>query len=131
MTTTQLPLCQVRFTLPQHHRDQEITNWRQIPHRLTSLAHSNNTQNPPQPRLKEQRVKQGVLEGYITSEAWDTVCTSHTGMLRYLFIQIEQRSAKIFALSDGHPTPATHRAKLEHRVCEPAHTFNMVPALDN
>ena len=36
-----------------------------------------------------------------------------------------------FALADGNPTPATNTSKLEHRVCEPARTVNMVPALAN
>ena len=50
-------------------------------------------------------------------------------MLGDTFIQTEQRSTKIFELADGHPTPATNISKLEHRVRELAHTFNMVPEL--
>ena len=47
------------------------------------------------------------------------------------FIQTEQRSNNIFALADGHPTPASNIAKLEHRVQDPACTVNLVPALAN
>ena len=47
------------------------------------------------------------------------------------FIHTEQRSANIFALADGNPTPATKIAKLEHRVREPVRTVNMVPELAN
>ena len=52
-------------------------------------------------------------------------------MLGDPFIHTEQRSIKIFALADGHPTAATKIAKLEHRVREPACTVNMVPELNN
>ena len=52
-------------------------------------------------------------------------------MLGYPFIQTEKRSTKIFALVDGHPTPATNIAKIEHRFREPERTVNMVPALAN
>ena len=106
---------------------EKCTNWRQGPHRRTSLAHRKKTQNPPQDRLTEQQVKQGVLEGSIPSAAWDTSCTSHDGMLGDPFIQTEHRSTNIFA----HPTPATNIAKLEHRFREPECTVNMVPALAN
>ena len=36
-----------------------------------------------------------------------------------------------FSLSDGHPTPETNIAKLEHRVHEPVCTVNVVSALVN
>ena len=52
-------------------------------------------------------------------------------MLGDSFIQTEHRSTNIFALADGHPTPATHKAKIEHRVREPGRTVNMVPSLAN
>ena len=52
-------------------------------------------------------------------------------MLGDPFIHTEQRSTKIFALSDGHPTPATKISKIEHRVREPARKVNMVPAVAN
>ena len=47
------------------------------------------------------------------------------------FIQTEQRSNKIFALEDGHPTLATNIAKLYNRVREPACMVNMVSELAN
>ena len=40
-------------------------------------------------------------------------------------------STNIFSLAYGHPTPETNIAMLEHKVGEPARTFNMVPDLDN
>ena len=121
----------MRFALPQKHKEKDSTSWRKNPYRRTSLAHRNNTENTPQTRLAEQQVKQGVLEGSIYSEAWDTACTSHVGIIGDPFIQKEYRSTKIFALADGQPTPATNISKLERIVQESARTFNMVPALDN
>ena len=47
------------------------------------------------------------------------------------FIQTKCMSTKIFALANGHPTPATNIAMLEHRVREPERTVNMVPDLEN
>ena len=47
------------------------------------------------------------------------------------FIPTGQKLTKIFALADGHPTPATTIAKLEHNVREPVRTVDMVPALAN
>ena len=58
-------------------------------------------------------------------------CTSHAGIVGDPFIQTKQRSTKIFALVDGHPTPATNIAMLEHRVIEPMHIVNMVALLAN
>ena len=52
-------------------------------------------------------------------------------MLGDPIIQTKQRSTNIFELVDGHPTPATNIAKLEHRVREPARKVNMITALSN
>ena len=52
-------------------------------------------------------------------------------MLGDPFIHTGQKSTKVFALADGHPTPATTIAKLEHQVREPAQTVDMVPDLAN
>ena len=62
--------------------------------------------------LTEQKVKQGVMEGLMPSEAWDMACKSHTGMVGDPFTQTEQKSTNIFALVDGHPNPTTNIAKL-------------------
>ena len=81
--------------------------------------------------LTDQHIKQGVLEGLIPSAAWDTTCMSHTRMVGDPFIQTERTPTIIFTLADGHPTPATTIALLEHKVREPACTVNMVPSLSN
>ena len=81
--------------------------------------------------LTEQQTKHGVLDGSIPSAAWDTACTSHAGLVGDLFIQTNRNSTNIFLLADGHPTPATTIALLEHKIREPARTVNMVPALAN
>ena len=47
------------------------------------------------------------------------------------FIQTNPMSTNIFVLLDGHPSPATTIAMLDHKVREPAHTVKMVPALAN
>ena len=52
-------------------------------------------------------------------------------MVGDLFLQTRQRSTNIFALADGHPTPATNIVMLECRLREPAPTLNMIPALAN
>ena len=48
-----------------------------------------------------------------------------------MFIQTNRKSTKIFALADGHPTPATTIALLGHKIQEPACTVNMIPELAN
>ena len=77
------------------------------------------------------QTKVGVFNVSIPPAAWDTACTSHAGIFGDPFIPMGQKSSKIFALADGHPTPATTVAKMEHNVIEPALTVNMVPALSN
>ena len=52
-------------------------------------------------------------------------------MVGDLFIQTEKMSNKMFLLEDGHPTPATNIAKLEHRVQDPERMVNIVPVLSN
>ena len=121
----------MRFALPHQHKDKGRTSWKQNPHSHPSLTHNNNTDNPPYIWLTKQQVKQGVLEGYIHSADWYTVCTSHKLIIGDIFIQTDKKSTKIFALADGQPTLATNIAKLEHRVHEPARTFNVVPAFSN
>jgi hypothetical protein len=79
--------------------------------------------------LTKQQLKQGVLDSSIPSAAWDTACTSHAGKPDDPFIPTNKRSTKVFALADGHATPATTVAKLHHAVREPARTVDIVPAL--
>ena len=81
--------------------------------------------------LTEHQIKNGVLDGSIPLAAWDTVCTSHAGLVGYPFIQKNCKSTKIFALADGHPTPAITIALLEHKIQEPVRTVNMIPELSN
>ena len=81
--------------------------------------------------LTDQQTKHGVLNGSITSEAWDKACTPHAGLVGDPFIQTKCKSTTIFALADGHPTPATTIALLEHTIREPAHTVNLVLTLSN
>ena len=73
----------------------------------------------------------GKGAGGVAVRVWDTACTSHASMIGDPFIPTGQKSTKIFALADGHPTPVTTIAKLEHNVREPARTVGMVPALAN
>ena len=102
----------MRFTLPQQHKDKDSTKCRQHPCSITTHAHRREIEHPQQPRLIEQQVKQGVLEGSIPSVVWDKACTYHAEMVGDPFIQTYQRSNKIFTLTDGHPTPETNIAKL-------------------
>ena len=84
----------------------------------------------PAPHAKAH-LKRGVPNGSIALEAWDTACTSNAGKVGNPFIKTDQLSTKVFALVDGHPTPATNMAKLHHPICKPAHTLTMVLALVN
>ena len=117
---------QVRFILPQKYKDKDSTQWRRLTCSSTSCArthcihvHRKRKEHPKQTMLTEQQVKKGVLEGLTPSAAWDTECTPHAEILGEPLIQIEHRSNKILTLVDGHPTPETNIAKLEHRVQEP------------
>ena len=66
LTTTQHPESrrssrEVHFILPQHHQDNDSTTWQRNPRSRTAIAHRKKTENPPQTRLAEQKLKQGVL----------------------------------------------------------------------
>ena len=79
--------------------------------------------------ISHTQLKAGVLDGSIASAAYDTACTSHAGVVGDPFIQTNERSNKVFALADGHPTAATNLAKLHHAIREPARTLNILPSL--
>ena len=79
--------------------------------------------------LTESQPKQGVLNGTISSAAWDTACTLNAGKVGDLYIQTDKLSSKVFSVADSHRTPAYNVAKLHHPVREPARTVDMVPAL--
>ena len=79
--------------------------------------------------LTEQHLKEGVLNGAIPSEAWDTACTSNVGRIGDPIIQTDEPSKKIFALVDEYPAAGSNFAKLYHNVRDPACTVDMVPAL--
>ena len=64
----------------------------------------------------EQDLKEGVLDGYIPSAAYDTACTSNTGMVGDPFIQTGQLYTKVFTVTDGHLTPGSTMEKLHHPV---------------
>ena len=81
--------------------------------------------------LIDQQIKNVVLDRSIPSAARYTACKSHTEMVGDPSIQTNRKSTKIFALADGHLTPATIIALLEHKIRDPARTLNMVPALAN
>ena len=68
-------------------------------------ARNTNCAAPP---ISCAQLKSGVLDGSIASAAYDTACTSHAGKVGDPFIQTEERSTKVFALANGHPTPATN-----------------------
>ena len=81
--------------------------------------------------LIEQQIKHGLIEGLIPTLAWDTACTSHSGIAGDLFKQTEHMFTNLFALTDGHPTPENTINMLEHKVIEPVRKVNMVLALAN
>ena len=62
------------------------------------------------------QLKAGVLDKSIASAAYDTACTFHAGIVGDPFIQTNERSNKVFALADGHPTAATNLEKLHHAI---------------
>ena len=79
--------------------------------------------------LIEEHLKEGVLNCTIPHSSWDTIFTSNAGIIGDPFVQTDDPSKKIFALSDGNPAAGSNVAKLYHNVCDPAHTVDMVPAL--
>ena len=134
-TKPRRPNRQLSFTLPLDHVDKSSKAWRRSPRSRSqtstfwSNAKHTSATGPQQVSLTKHQLKQGVLDGSIPSAAWDTACTSHAGKPDDPFIPTNQRSTKVFALADGHATPATTVAKLHHAVCEPARTVDIVPAL--
>ena len=120
----------VTFTLPAGHTDKDSTEWRRSPRsrskRPTAALPPKQIQVPP---LTEADLKRGVLNGTIASAAWDTACTSNAGKVGDPYIQTSVPSTKVFAVADGHRTPASNVAKLHHNIREPARTVDMVPAL--
>ena len=58
----------------------------------------------------EQDMKEGVLDGCIPSTAYNTACTSNSGMVGDPFIQTGQPSIKVFTVTDGHITPGSTMA---------------------
>ena len=60
--------------------------------------------------------KQGVLNGSISSAAWDIACTFNAGIIGDLFIQTIQTSIKNFSVPDGHCNARNNSTKLHHLV---------------
>ena len=134
-TRPRRPHRRLTFSLPAAHVDRNSKAWRRSPRSRTPRRHTVARPLRLSPSaalsrpLTEQQLKSGVLDGTIPSAAWDTACTSHAGKLGDPFIPTTKLSSKVFALADGHPAPATHVAKLHHRLREPARTVDIVPAL--
>ena len=80
--------------------------------------------------LSEHHLKQRVLNVFIPSSAWDTACTSNAGKLGVKFIPTALKSTRVFALANGHPTPATNISLLKHKhLREAERTLHIVVAL--
>ena len=79
--------------------------------------------------LTEEHMKEGVINGTISSVSWHTVCTSNAVRIGYPFIQIDEPSKNIFVMADGHPAAGSNVSKLYPNVHDPACIVNMVPAL--
>ena len=86
---------------------------------------------PPLGTITKEQLKKGVLNGLIPSAAYETACTSHTGMVDDPFIQTNKPSTKIFVLADSHATTSSNIAKLHHNVRETASNVDMVTALED
>ena len=80
-------------------------------------------------RLTEHHLNNGVLYGYIPSDAYSTACTSNAVMIGDPFIQTSQPSIKIFSVDNDCRTPGSTVAKLHQPVREPAWAVEIVPAL--
>ena len=79
--------------------------------------------------LTEKKLREGVLNGSIPSDAYDMACTSNAVMVGDTFIHTGRPSTKVFTVADGHKTLGSTEAKLHHPVREPARTVDMFPAL--
>ena len=79
--------------------------------------------------MSEEELNKGVLNGSIPSAAYDTACTSHSGMPGNPFIQTNTLSKNVFALADNYPIPGSNVANLHYDVRKTARTVDMVPSL--
>ena len=79
--------------------------------------------------LTEEKLREGVLNGFIPSAAYDTVFTSNAGMVGDPFIQTGRPSTIVFTVADSHKTPGSTEVKLHHPVREPARTVEIAPPL--
>ena len=143
---THPPNHKMYFILPAGHIEKDSTEWRRIPR-----SQSRDKQTAPTARthLKlsqwqcrrhedkidvypkisaptEAHINQRVIDGTISSAAWDIACTSNSGKVGDPYIQTDHISTKVVSVVDGHRTPASTVAKLHHPVREPPRTVDMV-----
>ena len=106
------------------HKDKDSRTWTQSQWTTRTPSHSLRHL-----QLNENRIKQGVFNRSIPSAAWDTARNSNAGKVGGPFIPTAIQSNKVFALADGHPTPATIVSLLKNNLREAARTVHIVPAL--
>ena len=118
-------LQRVSFSLAPSYTDKDFHTWTRS--EWTTRAPS----RPPHHQLlSEHHLKQRVLNVFIPSGAWDTACTSNAGKLGVKFIPTALKSTRVFALANGHPTPATNISLLKHKhLREAERTLHIVVAL--
>ena len=78
---------------------------------VPDIACADTTAAPPL-QLTEGQLKNGVLDGSIPSAAYDTACTSNSGMEGNPFISTYQPYTKMFTVATGHKTPGSRVANL-------------------
>ena len=79
--------------------------------------------------MSARELRAAVLEGSVPSGISDTGATSSAGREGDPFIQTNTPSNKTFHLPTGGVARATNKAKLEHKLRDPARDVDMVPML--
>ena len=77
----------------------------------------------------EKDLKEGVINGYIPSDAYYTACTYNDVMIGNASIQTGQPSTKVFTGVDSNLIPGSTTKKIHHPVQEPTRTVYIVPTL--
>ena len=75
----------------------------------------------------DDETRRGVMDGTIPSAVVDTGATSNVGKFGCGLKLTGNPSTNIFSTATGQKVHATETGIMEHELCEPARTYNMVP----
>ena len=81
----------------------------------------------PQAQASKEKTKQGIMNGSIPSAVIDTGATSSVGKYGCGLTLTGKPSTNVFTVATGQNAHATEEGTMDHDLCEPACTFDMVP----